>query len=98
MATGLTSMKDMCRIQKQTIPDPYYVSMFHQDMIADMYSSRVVGISCIALQRVGYGRTDPAQLDESNQDDLVPATRGEDGVSPFQPDLEPDELADDMSV
>ncbi|KAF4572771.1 hypothetical protein EYR40_004146 [Pleurotus pulmonarius] len=93
----LISEADMCRIQKQTIPDPYYVSPFHQDMIADMYFSRVLGISCIALQCVGYGPISPL-LDESNQDhDLLPAARG-DEVSPSQPDRESDELADDMSV
>ncbi|KAF9499806.1 hypothetical protein BDN71DRAFT_1502700 [Pleurotus eryngii] len=94
----LISDADMCRIRKQTLPDPYYVSLFHQDMIADMFFSRVLGISCIALQCVGY---EPVltQHGESHQDDhIVPATRGEDEVPPSQPDLESDELADDMSV
>lgn len=98
MLIMLTLIQDMCRIQKQTLPDPYYVSLFHQDMIADMYFSRVLGISCIALQRVGYEPV-PTRHGESHQDgDIVPATRGEDAVPPSQPDLESDELADDMSV
>ncbi|KAF7436973.1 hypothetical protein PC9H_003807 [Pleurotus ostreatus] len=94
----LISEADMCRIQKQTLPDPYYVSLFHQDMIADMYFSRVLGISCIALQRVGYEPVSTQHGESHQDDDIVPVARGEDEVPPSQPNLESDELADDMRV